>query len=66
MTVLGRVEQLWAELTEARTDIEEIRGQFLTAIVIARDAGITQPAIAERLGLTKQWIGVLERKARER
>ena len=60
MTILGRVEHLWDELQEAKQDVEDIRGQFLEAVVIARDGGFSQPAIGERLGLSKQRVQQLE------
>ena len=64
MTVLGRVDGLWKELLAARQDVNDIRSQFLKALLIARDGGYSQGNIGQHLGMTQQRVGQLEAIAR--
>lgn len=63
---LARTGQLWTELQQARQDVVEIRRQFLEALVTARDAGLSQAAIGDWLGISQQRIAQLESVARDR
>lgn len=63
--LLLRVEASYVLLTEARADVEAMRREFVSAVLRAREGGVSQGDIGERIGLSQQRVGQIEAAAQK-